>query len=233
VKQSNLHRERGGTIRHGIGSVFREFREEKTIVADKYASFALLAQSEGKDAFSIRLRDKATALAVAAPHGGRIEPGTSEIALSIARDDLSYYLFEGNKDSNNANLHITSTRFDEPQCIKLLKSAATVMTIHGEATTSQTVFLGGRDKDTQHRLRQCLKKAGFDVRVHDNPELQGLNPTNICNIGHSGAGVQLELSRGLRETFFDALTKEGRERPSEHLTVFANAVREAIGGRFL
>jgi phage replication-related protein YjqB (UPF0714/DUF867 family) len=53
-------------------------------------------------------------VAVIAPHGGGIEPGTSELATAIAGDDFSLYLFEGLKSAGNGELHITSTNFDEP-----------------------------------------------------------------------------------------------------------------------
>jgi phage replication-related protein YjqB (UPF0714/DUF867 family) len=70
-----------------------------------------------------------------APHGGGIEPGTSELADAIAGSDLSFYTFEGLKSSGNTDLHITSTRFDEPMCLTLLASSSVVVTLHGEHST--------------------------------------------------------------------------------------------------
>lgn len=88
-------------------------------MADKYATFSLLAESmrEGRD-FRRRRRKRRVATAVIAPHGGGIEPGTSEVADAVAADDFSFYAFEGIK-SKNGDLHITSTRFDEPRCVTL------------------------------------------------------------------------------------------------------------------
>lgn len=98
------------------------FTPEDT-VADKYSSFAELVQNEPPGAYSIRWRKTESTIAVIAPHGGAIEPGTSEIALEIAGADLSYYLFDGQKAKENSALHITSTRFDEPICRQLIATA--------------------------------------------------------------------------------------------------------------
>ena len=40
--------------------------------------------------------------------------------------------------------------------------------------------------------------------------------------------MQLEISTGLRETFFESLTASGRRNPMEDLTSFAEAVREGL-----
>jgi phage replication-related protein YjqB (UPF0714/DUF867 family) len=50
---------------------------------------------------------------IIAPHGGKIEKWTSEIATALAGDDYNLYLFEGLKRAKNRDLHITSSRFDE------------------------------------------------------------------------------------------------------------------------
>jgi phage replication-related protein YjqB (UPF0714/DUF867 family) len=55
-------------------------------------------------------------VAIIAPHGGKIEPGTSEIAAAIAGDDYSLYRFQGLRDRPREELHITSAKFDEPTC---------------------------------------------------------------------------------------------------------------------
>jgi len=58
-----------------------------TVVTDKYASFQILASMEREnDDFRIRPVGRRAATVVVAPHGGSIEPGTSEIAEAIAGD---------------------------------------------------------------------------------------------------------------------------------------------------
>src|SRR3954470_20919117 len=92
------------------------------LMSDKYLSFDELSRNETSGmAFSIAVRQARKSFAIVAPHGGGIEPGTSEIADAIAAKELSYYAFLGLKaKSGNTDLHITSTRFDEPMCLTLI-----------------------------------------------------------------------------------------------------------------
>jgi phage replication-related protein YjqB (UPF0714/DUF867 family) len=196
---------------------------------DKYTSFKELAKSEreGVD-FRIVIRDKRANTAVVAPHGGSIEPGTSEIAAAIAADDFSFYAFEGLKPEHNRDLHITSTRFDEPRCIRLIQSSLRILTIHGEGSEKSAVFLGGRDKEALSRIRGSLTARQFLVLRHENSGLQGCDTMNICNLGQSGAGIQLELAVGLRRRFFASLQAGGREKTTQPFFEFVGAVREAL-----
>jgi phage replication-related protein YjqB (UPF0714/DUF867 family) len=67
-----------------------------------------------------------------APHGGRIEPGTSEIAALIAGESYNLHRFEGRKPpGQNAVLHITSHHFDEPRALNLARKCRIVLGIHG------------------------------------------------------------------------------------------------------
>jgi phage replication-related protein YjqB (UPF0714/DUF867 family) len=74
---------------------------------DKYRSFAELRESEceGID-FRICITDRAEPVAIIAPHGGKIESGTSEIATAIAGDCYSLYCFEGLRPRPHSDLHI-------------------------------------------------------------------------------------------------------------------------------
>jgi phage replication-related protein YjqB (UPF0714/DUF867 family) len=101
---------------------------------DTYANFAQLSAAEGEgDDFVVSTAARCGASTVVlAPHGGGIELGTSEVALRIAEDDLSYAVFEGRKPTGNLRLHITSSHFDEPRCLELVEAADNVLTIHGE-----------------------------------------------------------------------------------------------------
>jgi len=167
-------------------------------------------------------------MVIVAPHGGAIEPGTSEIADAVAGEDLSVYAFEGLKANHNGDLHITSTRFDEPRCIALLETSVRVVTIHGEASDSEIVYLGGCDTDTGVRIESFLKAHRFSVLSHSNPELQGRDTSNICNRGQSGAGVQIEIARGLRHCFFASLDSAGRKKPTQRFSEFVVALRQAL-----
>ncbi len=200
-------------------------------MADKYRNFATLEQYErsGID-YCILVRRAAPAFAIVAPHGGGIESGTSEIADAIACQRWSFYTFEGLKQSGNSTLHITSTRFDEPMCLILLGDSSRVVTIHGEESedVGEGVFVGGLDVDLGTSIGALLTEKGFDIRKHPDPNLQGLDPENICNRGTAGAGVQLELSRTVRGTLFESLTREGRKHPTPRFKVFVDAVARAL-----
>ena len=200
-------------------------------MADTYKSFAALAASEeaGVD-YRVVMRRARLVFAVVAPHGGGIEPGTSEIASGVAGTRYSYYGFEGLKASGNAVLHITSTRFDEPAGRALVKLCTVVVTLHGEHGDDggKRVYLGGRDVALRTAVGNALDGRGFDVAEHTDPELQGLDPRNICNRGVSGAGVQLELTRSVRQTMFASLSPAGRKQPTARFHAFVAGVRSAL-----
>jgi phage replication-related protein YjqB (UPF0714/DUF867 family) len=195
---------------------------------DRYPNFAALAAAEPAGAFAIVFRRTGSPLVIAAPHGGGIEPGTSEIALAIAAEDLSCYLFEGKKSDGNHDLHITSARFDEPHGLALLSAATLVVTIHGEDSAGECVYLGGRHTAARAAVSTALLPQGYLVQEHANPQLQGVEARNICNLGRAGAGLQMELSLGLRQTFFASLTRSGRKQPTPRLAQFGALVRHAL-----
>ena len=198
-------------------------------MSDKYSTFDELSRAEPRDAFRVVVRDCGSRVAIVAPHGGGIERGTSEVSRAIAQDDLSLYLFEGAKAQANRDLHITSTRFDEPRCLRLLNAVEVAVTVHGEGGELDVVYLGGRNQELGDRLRKELQAKGFRVDRHASPWLQGTNPANVCNRCASGLGIQLELSAGLRNTFFDSLTSSaGLARPTERLAQFCQAVRKVL-----
>jgi phage replication-related protein YjqB (UPF0714/DUF867 family) len=155
-------------------------------VKDKYRTFEELAanEQEGSD-FQVRFRACRGATAVIAPHGGGVEPGTSELADAMAGSDLSSYTLEGIKKSDNAVLHITSRLFDEPQGVALVAASPAVVALHGEDSEDPVVFIGGLDKELGARIRASLESEGFVVRTHDNSNLQGFDNDNICDRGQS------------------------------------------------
>ncbi|MCX2983144.1 replication protein [Halieaceae bacterium IMCC14734] len=196
---------------------------------DKYPGYAALAEceQEGKD-FVIKYQDRGSDVLLMAPHAGSIEPKTSEVVLAIAGEEISYYLFEGIKPCGNWDLHITSTNFDEPQAVRLAQNCQSVVTIHGEGSESIVAFLGGRNVVLRDSIANSLNDAGFVTGRHDNPRLQGESKNNICNRSANGAGVQLELGRGLRRLLFGSDTLEGHSTSTVQLKKFAAAVRKGL-----
>jgi phage replication-related protein YjqB (UPF0714/DUF867 family) len=196
-------------------------------MADTYENYAALSATErlGTD-YEIRLENRGSRAAILAPHGGRIEPGTSEIARAIAGTQFNHYCFEGTRPpSTNGRLHITSAHFDEPSCLHLVSTSDIVITVHGckdregRQGKDPIVYLGGLDRALMATIESELQRSGFECGTHHDPELQGRHPNNICNRGSRKMGVQLEMSRTLRDSLVNS--------PAD-LTKFASAVQRAI-----
>jgi len=192
----------------------------ETRLMTEYPNFVALKQAEreGVD-FGIVCRPRRSPVAVIAPHGGEIEPGTSVIAAAIAGDEFNLYCFEGHKATGNSRLHITSSNFDEPKCLDLISSCDRVVAVHGCRKGKRTAFLGGRDAELRDAIQDRLRASGFRTAQAPNANLQGVSSRNICNKGRRRCGAQLELSRDLRDELM---------RGSDKLAAFAAAVRAAI-----
>lgn len=68
---------------------------------DKYKNFKALAAGEDESSYRIVSEDRGNDLLIIAPHGGKIERGTTEIAKGVAGLDWSFYTFEGLKPAGN------------------------------------------------------------------------------------------------------------------------------------
>lgn len=166
---------------------------------DAYTGFDELAKHEKVDTdYQIAISDVGSVVTIVAPHGGKIEPSTSEIARRIASDTYNCYCFSGIKKSNNSRLHITSHNFDEPTALKLISTSDTVIAIHACTGTAGLVYLGGLDTPLKKSIAAELQARGIGVSMKDS-RFKGVNPDNICNRGLTGKGVQLEITRDLRD----------------------------------
>jgi phage replication-related protein YjqB (UPF0714/DUF867 family) len=190
---------------------------------DRYASFAALAAAE-RAGIDYRIRSRAGRLpaVVMAPHGGGIEPGSSEIAEAVAGADYGFYAFEGLKPRGNRDLHVTSANFDEPRALALLAGAEYVVTVHGWGHAAPVTYVGGRDEALRDAIAQALEAAQFRAQRDGVPHLQGTDPRNICNRGRRGRGAQLEMSTALRHE----ITGPGSNRAG--FATYVAAVRRAI-----
>ncbi len=194
----------------------------------RYASFAELAahEREGRDyRWWARLRD--SELIVIAPHGGAIEPGTSEIADAIAGEEFSVYCFEGMKPHGNRSLHIRSTRFDEPHGVDLVTSCRMVVAIHGCAGWTPILWIGGRHIALATTLIAALNAADFKARTAKR-SLAASSPDNVCNRGVLGRGVQIEVSAALRHDLFAGLGPGQRSATRPAFDRLVSAVRGVL-----
>ncbi len=180
--------------------------------------------------FSRIARDRGGTILILAPHGGGIERGTSELARSIAGDSLSLYLFEGLMPTalESQALHITSTKFDEPGCLKLIGNFEKALAIHGSSGKEPMIYVGGKDDDLKDALIAELSARGHPVQP-GRGRLAGIFPTNICNRTSSGKGVQLELSNGLRRSLFEEWrTRKGRKTTTALFAKLASDIRDIL-----
>lgn len=210
-------------------------------MADLYANYAALAaaETEGVDYSRTAVSPTGATWSAIAIHGGGIETGSGEMAREVsgAGTRMAYYEFQGLKTSGNVDLHITSTNFDEPNCVALVAASKRCLSFHGfvgDAEVAQTA-LGGLDTDLVDALTTSLTAAGFTV-ITTPSEIGGTDPDNICNSTSTSAGVQLEMSRALRDSFFPGEnTRAVRDSGArtEAFYRYASAVMAAYQGRGL
>jgi phage replication-related protein YjqB (UPF0714/DUF867 family) len=186
---------------------------------------------------------------ILAPHGGGIEPGTSELCLAVAGyhpADLSqippagatydYWMFEGLRDSGNPELHVTSTGCDDGVAVSLCAGSLNAVALHGflprppMSGNDPVVLVGGRHPDLQCHLLEELCAAGYDARdAGPQGELNGNATCNIVNRTLLGKGAQLELSKPLRDAMFTEHTRAGRKHTTTELFwTFVAACRDAL-----
>jgi phage replication-related protein YjqB (UPF0714/DUF867 family) len=183
--------------------------ESKDYYSD--VSSLLRAEREGT-AFQVTVRKGLSSRTlVIAPHGGCIEPGTEQLAAAVAARDFNLYVFRAKYGATK--LHVSSHRFHEPRCMELLAEATTVVALHGCKGRNSRIYIGGRDLALRKLLAHELRKAGYLVHLHDHA-FPGTHKRNVCNMGRSGRGAQLELTRDLRT--------------ARHRDAIAKAVQKAI-----
>ncbi len=189
-------------------------------MTSSYRNFEELKEREveGRD-YQIRINLMEGPVLVMAPHGGKIEPGTTEIAEAIASHNYSFYSFEGLKADRSSNLHIESHLFDEPRALRAIEWVDIVISVHGQLDQEEGfVMIGGLNDRLCSEIRRQLEVVGFQTRP-PTKGLEGIDPMNICNRGRLKSGIQLEISRKIRDSL-----RTNRNQ----LQSFANAVRRAI-----
>jgi phage replication-related protein YjqB (UPF0714/DUF867 family) len=175
-----------------------------------------------------------------APHGGGIEPGSSEIMRAVAEaGGWAWYEFAGFlRQGNTEALHITSTGFNEPTLAPLLARAPFVVTFHGASPKDQpVVYVGGKWERGRQAIAESINRTSRNHGIHATDatatdaatHLRGLEATNLTNRGKLGEGVQLEFSRGARNLLFPPnASREARGLGSSQLRSLADSIHSAI-----
>lgn len=176
---------------------------------------------------------------IAAPHGGSIEPLTSEIARAVADVNArAFYLFLGNLNRNNWNaFHIDSTRFDEPDFTRLAAETEFIVSFHGaEGDQERRVYVGGLHEKGRAIMIQSLNAhlVPYKILAVDATEagaaqsIAGLHPLNLTNRGRTGRGIQLEFSDAARLALFPGKSRAARQQPNDCLPVLARSIDAAL-----
>lgn len=147
-------------------------------------------------------------VAIFAPHGGGIEPGTEEIARALAAAcGAGLYVLAGRRGSGNRALHVASTGMPPRVSAKLdaaLAACRVALAVHGHGLPVDAVFVSGQASRAVAAVAAALRPAlGARYAVIDEvaripPGLRAVSPGNFVN-RPAGGGVQLELPRRLRE----------------------------------
>jgi phage replication-related protein YjqB (UPF0714/DUF867 family) len=172
---------------------------------------------------------------VVAPHGGGIEPGTSELLRAISESgDWAWYEFAGFlRKNNHEELHIASTLFDEPTLLDLLPHTNFVLSLHGsQETHTEVAYVGGRWEAGRETMTAMINASmeTHGIRALVAPaHLSGAEPANLTNRGKLGHGIQLEFSRGARNLMFPPdCSREARGRRNPRLTAIARAIHTGL-----
>src|ERR1051326_1852890 len=157
-----------------------------TAASDRYPNFEELAahEKEGVD-FKVESVDRQSPVVVIAIHGGKIEPGSEAVAREIAGETLSKYIFMAGKAKENHTLHLTSTHFDDPRVVALVRSGKLCVSVHGfKEEQRDIVCVGGRNAKLRDHLAKQLAGPGMPWSVESPCErFGGADPANIVNKG--------------------------------------------------
>ena len=189
---------------------------------------------EGKD-WTKESTNRHSNVLIFAPHGGSIEKGTTELTKAIAnKGNYDYYAFNGTRNKNNSQLHVTSTNYNDPDLINRNYNKDVSISIHGagQAQGKNTVLIGGRDEQLIQLISKELSAFNFNVQ-RSLGHLAGIDTNNVVNYNKKGQGVQLELTPDLRKSFFSNGDDSSKARKNEKnwtstMNRFATAINNAI-----
>jgi phage replication-related protein YjqB (UPF0714/DUF867 family) len=153
---------------------------------------------EGKD-FKVNWINRGSLVTIASPHGGTIETGTSYLAKLIAGKNYNLYDFRGlRKDETRRELHITSSRFNDPPLLMLLSKSEICIAVHGRHSKKEdeTVWLGGLNELLRRLTAKFLQEENIKYELYPK-RLKGDSLKNFVNFPDQ-FGLQLELPYKLR-----------------------------------
>jgi phage replication-related protein YjqB (UPF0714/DUF867 family) len=185
---------------------------------------------------------------ILAPHGGGIEPGTSELCLAVAGYHpanlpvtppagvtYDYWMFEGVREGDNAVLHVPSIGCDDGMALSLCAGSMNALALHGFRpepelpADTQIILVGGRNRILKEYLLEGFADTDLEAVAAQQGELDGDDPLNIVNRTLDGQGAQLELSTPLRDAMFGENTRPRRKHTTTQVFwTFVAVCRDAI-----
>jgi len=145
--------------------------------------------------------DRNSDMIVVAPHGGKIEPGTEEIAGMVAHElGCSCYCFcsghrkEERKDPGGEDgHHIDSTEIKARHLQALVKGSDIAISIHGLSNSkSDRIEVGGTNQGLLQKIVNALNKQKCPAQLATNGSVEGTSAKNFIN-RYKNRGVQLEI----------------------------------------
>jgi len=149
-----------------------------------------------------------------APHAGCIEPCTGPIVHAIALNRFDCFVFSGTRKNDCfQTLHVTSTHYDEPQCLAMIGETILAIAFHGCDGDEPFLLIGGGNKDYSVALSTHLTNAGYKVSPATG-NLKGQEERNFINRARR-KGIQVECSAGFRRKLFPSFPKTLQRNPVE------------------
>jgi phage replication-related protein YjqB (UPF0714/DUF867 family) len=182
--------------------------------ADRFPSMtALQAQLPAEGNYSLHCESsRGSGIALFAPHGGCIEPGTDRIVVELAAAEFNYFLFRGIRRTDCfRTLHVTSAHYDEPSCLALAGRSVVAVALHGCDGEEAFLEIGGANTAAVNSLRAHLAALGYRV-LAPAPGRPGVDAGNFINRSSEG-GVQVELSAGFRAMLFPGFPRTDQRHP--------------------
>lgn len=203
-------------------------------MTDKYNSMTELFQNEKENQdYELIVVDNDSEVLLTSIHGGGIEVGTTELVEAIRElGNYNIYEFKGIKSSNNSSLHVTSTNYDAPQLVELIKETDYAISIHGASGSEPICYMGGNDIKLRNAIWSALENIGINVQIAP-PNIIGENDDNITNRTRKSKGVQMELTLALRQSFFiggdtSKTFRENKDNWTKLIKDIAKAINDII-----
>jgi len=115
-------------------------------------------------------------------------------------------------------LHVTSTHYDEPRCLAMVRDAEVAFALHGCEGEEVFAHVGGGNENLVPKLIDYLNGLGYSV-VPASSKLKGEDQNNFINRARQ-KGIQLELSAGFRRNLFPSFPRSIQRHPWNFRNLF-------------